>query len=142
MFKKILPIFMVCAIALCMASCLEDDEQEIIYYEDTAVTSFSLGNLNKYVTVKSSTGEDSIVKLTTDCRSYGFRIDNMSRPCMIYNPDSLPLGIDPSKVLCTVNTKNSGVAVWKYTDANGEDSLAFYSAQDSVDLSEPRELRV
>ena len=142
MFKKILPIFMVCAIALCMASCLEDDEQEIIYYEDTAVTSFSLGNLNKYVTVKSSTGEDSIVKLTTDCRSYGFRIDNMSRPCMIYNPDSLPLGIDPSKVLCTVNTKNSGVAVWKYTDANGKDSLAFYSAQDSVDLSEPRELRV
>lgn len=142
MFKKILPIFMLCAMALCMASCLEDDEQEIIYYEDTAVTSFSLGNLNKYVTMKSSTGEDSLVKSTIDCSGYGFRIDNMSRPCTIYNPDSLPLGIDPSKVLCTLTTKNSGVAVWKYLDANGKDSLAFYSSQDSVDLSEPRELRV
>lgn len=86
MSHKILPILMLFAVSLSMASCLSDDEEELVYYDDTAITSFSIGTLNKYYTVKSSTGEDSIVKSTVNCSSYKFSIDNYSNK--IYNVDS------------------------------------------------------
>ncbi len=32
-----------------LTSCLEAEEQEFIYYQDAAITSFSLGTLNRYI---------------------------------------------------------------------------------------------
>lgn len=140
MSHKILPILLLFAVSLSLVSCLDDEKEELVYYDDTAVTAFTVGKLNKYYTVKSSTGEDSIVKAVTDCSGYKFSIDNYSNT--IYNVDSLPLGIDASKVLCTINTKNSGIAVWCQKSSAGTDSLSFYSSSDSVDFTSPRELRV
>ena len=140
MFKKILPIFMLCAIALSMASCLEDEKETLVYYDDTAVTGFSIGNLNKYITVKSSSDSDSIVKSVIDASSYRFTINNATRE--IYNVDSLPVGVDIKKVLCTVSTKNSGLAVWYMKSSEGKDSMTYCSSTDSVDFTNTRELRV
>lgn len=140
MSHKILPILMLFAVSLSMASCLSDDEEELVYYDDTAITSFSIGTLNKYYTVKSSTGEDSIVKSTVNCSSYKFSIDNYSNK--IYNVDSLPIGVDASKVICTLYTKNSGLAVWNLKSSTETDSLAFYTTTDSMDFTKPQELRV
>lgn len=140
MLKKILPIFMLCAIALSMASCLEDEKETLVYYDDTAVTGFSIGNLNKYITVKSSSGSDSIVKSVIDASSYRFTINNATHE--IYNVDSLPVGVDVKKVLCTVSTKNSGLAVWYMKSSEGKDSMTYCSSTDSVDFTNTRELRV
>lgn len=140
MFKKILPVFVLCAIALSMASCLEDENEDLVYYDDTAVTGFALGKLNKYIVMKSSTDSDSIVKSTIDASTYKFSINDATHE--IYNVDSLPMGVDSTKVVCTINTKNSGLAVWYMKTADGRDSLAYYSSTDSVDFTGGRTLRV
>ena len=131
---------MLCAIALSMASCLEDDNEDLVYYDDTAVTGFSIGKLNKMLVVKSSQDSDSIAKSVIDASTYKFSINDAKRE--IYNVDSLPFGVDSTKVVCTITTKNSGLAVWYLKTAEGKDSLAYYSSTDSVDFSGGRKLRV
>lgn len=140
MSHKILSILVLCAVSLSLASCLDDDQEEFIYYDDTAVTGFSIGTLNKYYTVKDSTGKDSTVKSSINCSGYKFSIDNYSNT--IYNVDSLPIGVDASKVLCTIYTKNSGLAIWGLKSSTGADSLVMCSTTDSVDFTEPKDLRV
>lgn len=123
------------------ASCLSDDDQTAItYYSDTAITSFSLGTLNREMTTTSSTGEDSAYTVEVDGSEYDFYIDQAAR--QVYNPDSLPVGTDAAHVLCNVGTKNGGLAVWAYKNTAGEDSLVYVNSTDSVDLTAPRELRV
>ena len=140
MSQKILSILVLCTAALSLASCLDDEKEELVYYDDTAVTSFSVGTLNKYYTVKASTGEDSIVKSGIDCSRYKFSIDNYANT--IYNVDSLPVGVDAGKVVCTIYTKNSGLALWYYKSSTNTDSLVYCSTTDSVDFTEAKELRV
>ena len=80
-----------------LASCLSDDtdDSNIVYYGDAAITSFSLGTLNKtYLynngdTIKKNTdGTDSTT--TVDCSKYKLTIDQLKHE--VYNVDSLPAG--------------------------------------------------
>ncbi|MBR1402355.1 MAG: hypothetical protein IJ562_12390 [Prevotella sp.] len=136
--KRILVPFaiLVTTIIVC-ASCLGDDEEDYTYYDDTAITTFSLGTLNRYVHTTSSTGSDSIYKTTVTGSNYKFMIDHEKRE--IYNPDSLPLGTDAAHVICTVAAKNSGLVTIKSLTS---DSLKYYSESDSVDFTSPREFVV
>ena len=124
-----------------LVSCLKSNDDEVIYYDDTAITSFTLGTLNRYLHTTSSTGADSVYKTTLDCSKYVFYIDQANR--LIYNPDSLPIGIDASKVLSTVTSKNSGVVLINLkTKDKTKDSLVYHSSTDSIDFTEPVEFRV
>jgi len=124
-----------------LTSCLNDNEDDTTYYDDSAITSFSLGTLNKIVHTTSSTGEDSTYTTTFDCSDYVFYIDQSKQE--IWNPDSLPYGIDASKTLCSVSTKNSGsVAVNILTSDGTKDSLVWYSSSDSIDMTSPRQFHV
>lgn len=125
-----------------MTSCLStDDDSNITYYSDTAITAFSLGTLNKYYYTKTKyTDEDSLVKTTITGSKYKFYIDQTA--CKIYNNDSLPQGTDAAHVICTISSMNSGTVILKYYNQAGEDSLAYYSSSDSIDFSVPREVRV
>ena len=127
---------MVAALVL-LASCLGDDDDNLTYYDDTAITSFTLGTLNRTMHTLSSEGEDSTYTDEVDGSEYNFFIDQAT--CEIYNPDSLPEGTDNSKVVCTIYSKNSGVVVFKDIDS---DTLTYYDSSDSLDFSEPREVRV
>ena len=97
--------------ALCMyTSCLKSDsDSDVKYYDDTAITSFSLGTVNLYLHTKSKSGEDSVYKTTFAGSAYKFYIDQ--KTFEIYNPDSLPYGSDAAHLLCTITSKNSGVVV-------------------------------
>lgn len=119
------------------ASCLGDDDDNLTYYDDTAITSFTLGTLNRTMHTLSSEGEDSTYTDEVDGSDYNFFIDQTT--CEIYNPDSLPEGTDNSKVVCTIYSKNSGVVVFKNIDS---DTLTYYDSSDSIDFSVPREVRV
>lgn len=119
-----------------LTSCLGDD-QEYTYYDDVAITSFKLGALNLYRHTLSSTGADSTYKRTLSFADYAFNIDQLKGE--IWNADSLPMGIDASKVLCTITSKNSGVIAIKSMTS---DSLSAYNSKDSIDFSEPRVFRV
>lgn len=125
-----------------LASCLGDDTgyDDLVYYSDTAITSFSLETLKRTMWTKSSTGEDSSYVDEFDAGGYKFYIDQAKRE--IYNPDSLPVGTDAAHVLCTVGSKNSGVVILVHKDVEGNDSLAYYVSTDSIDFTEPREFRV
>lgn len=124
-----------------LSSCLKDDDTEVVYYDDTAVTAFTLGSVTRTLHTTSSAGEDSTYTATVTGSLYAFCIDQQQG--LIYNVDSLPVGCDVSKVLATITTKNSGHVVLNPRTADGQkDSLVVYSSTDSIDFSEPLELRV
>lgn len=144
--KRIIKPFAIMFSAIVLvASCLsEDNDYDITYYSDTAITSFSLGELNRYLVTKATsqfnedgTPQDSTYVVTVDGSEYKFYIDQIGRK--IYNPDSLPVGTDAAHVICNVGSKNGGVVVIKDIES---DTLRFYSNTDSVDFSSPREFMV
>lgn len=127
-------------VVLCCTSCLgnKDDETSVVQRNDAAITTFVLGTLTRTMHTTSSTGADSTYTVTLAGSKYRFSIDHVGR--RIFNADSLPTGTDVKKVLVTIGTyNNSGVYIESLTDAN---TLTAYSSADSLDLSQPRKLRV
>ena len=124
---------------LSLTSCLKDDDDDTIYYEDTAITAFSVGTLNRYLHKTTSSGTDSVYVQKVGCSNYKFYIDQQQG--LIYNVDSLPYGLDLTKVVCTIASKNSGVIILN-KGKDGRDSLVLYSSTDSIDVSSPMEVRV
>lgn len=120
-----------------MSSCLNSDDTEIITYDDTAVTSVTLGTLKCYRHTLSSQGTDSVYTISVTGSSFPVYIDQLKHE--IYNVDSLPVGTDMAHVLMTVNTKNSGVALLKSMTS---DSVSVISSTDSLDFTLPRRLIV
>ena len=136
MKSKFAALFLLFATVFVLASCLSTDDN-YTYTDDSAITSFSISSGKQYLHVKSSTGGDSIVTKDITLSSYKFYIDQIKGE--IYNPDSLPCGIDATKLLCSVSSSNSGVVVIKNIDS---DTLKYITTTDSVDFSQQREIQV
>lgn len=124
-FKTIYLLFSL----LVMVSCTTTDSTEVTLYGDAAITSFTLGTMNRYV---------NSVKSTYTGGNYTFYIDHNKRE--IYNKDSLPTYTDTKHVVCTIASLNSGTILIE-RDEKG-DTLDFYSSTDSIDFSRTRYLRV
>lgn len=122
-------------ICLC-TSCLSSDD-EVVTYDDTAVTTFRLGNVRCYRTVKTAAGEDSTYSYTYSASTTPIYIDQVRR--RIFNEDSLAVGTDLSRILTTITTKNNGVALFKNI---ADDNWTLYSSADSIDYSQRRTLRI
>lgn len=120
-----------------LSSCLSNDSSEVTLYDDVAVTAFTLGTLNRQVHTISSTGKDSVYKVTFAGSGYVMAIDQVNRK--IFNVQLLPQGTDIAHVLCTVTTRNSGTVTIKSLTS---DSLTYYQATDSIDFTKPRILRI
>ena len=124
-------------VMLCV-SCLNDDDSNVTEdYRETAITSFYLGTLDQNLHTTSSTGTDSVYKKTIDCSSYKFHIDQLQR--RIFNTDSLPVGTDVTRAVCTIATYKKGV-IW--LAGATEDDMKLYSSSDSIDFSQPVKMRV
>ena len=125
------------AVAQCMLlSCLSSSV-DVTTYDDVAITSFKLGTVRCYRTVKASDGTDSTYSYTYSGTSFPMYIDQ--RKSMIYNADSLVAGSNLSKILVSIGTKNSGVVSFKNLE---DDGYTVYSSSDSVDLSQDRTVMV
>lgn len=121
-----------------MASCLSSSNSEATLYSDAAITTFSLGTLDRYLHTTSKSGGDSIYKTTLTGSNYRFHIDQVTHE--IYNTDSLPIGTDLEHVLVSLTSKNNGAVLIQDTaDAN---MLTYYSSSDSIDFTKPRTFRV
>lgn len=132
------PFCLLFTAAMFMASCLNSDNDTVTYYDDAAITAFSLSNAKITRHTKSSTGEDSTyIEISSDVANYPFVIDQIKGE--IYNVDSLPLGTDPTKILCNYSTKNNSYAGIKSLKS---DSIAYFNTADSIDFSSPREVSV
>ena len=123
-------------ILLMMPSCLNSDE-DVTTYDDVALTSVTLGTMNRYLTTTTSAGKDSLYKVTFAGSTIKLVIDQLG--CRIFNNDSLPYGTDLKHVVCTMSTKNSALVTIKSPTS---DSLYIVSSTDSIDFSSPRTLRV
>jgi len=136
MKRKLLPFALMVSAVVAFSSCLSDnDEQE--YYDDAALTGFSVTSLNRYYHYTSKAGTDSVSRQAYTPTKLYFYIDQVNHT--IYNPDSLPYGSDVSKVLCTVTAKNGGTVGIK---SMRSDTLSMLSAKDSIDFTQPRQLYV
>ena len=133
-------IFSLCLMliaATSMTSCLKDnDSSDVTYYDDAAITAFTLTTVNTYTTTTSSDGTTKTTKSTLSSKPV-FVIDQKNYK--IYNPVALPETCDLKHVLVTISTKNSGQVGIKSLKS---DSLYVYSSTDSIDFSQPREVRV
>lgn len=137
MKRKLLPFLMLFSALVMCSSCLSSNDDSTVYYDDAAITSFKLGTLNQKVVTTNSDQTATTSKTTIDCSGYAFYIDQATRE--IYNPDSLPYGVDASKVICTISSKNSGTVTMKSLTS---DSLRYYSSTDSIDFTQPRQFTV
>ena len=118
-------------------SCLGSDSADSNdYYHSTAIQTFSLATVNRYVHTTSKSGGDSIYKKALS-NPVVFTIDQYQRK--IYNTDSLPADCDLNHILATITCLKSGVIVLKSMTS---DTLTVYSSTDSIDFSKPREIRV
>lgn len=142
MKRKFFAFILLLMAGLSLSSCLSsDDDTNIEYTHDTAITAFSLGTLTRYYKgVSSTTGNDTTYSAEVTGSSYKFYIDQATR--QIYNVDSLPVGSKSSAVLATITAKNSSPLVWVLKDKDNKDSLSYYSSSDSIDFSSPRQIRV
>ena len=119
------------------ASCLEDADNDVTYFSDTAITSFSVTNFNTYHTTLSSKGEDSIYRVKEEGAKYKFYIDQTKNE--IYNPDSLPVGTDAKHLICAISTARGGNVFLKSLTG---DTLKTISFSDSLDFSNERVIKV
>ena len=137
MNRRFLPLLMLCSVVLLFASCLSDNDDERMGHDDAAIIAFSVKNVKRLVHTKSSKGADSTYITTFAASDYRFYIDQINR--VIYNPDSLPLGVDASKVVATISAKNAGVIAIKSAKS---DSVKYFNSADSLDFTKPRQVIV
>lgn len=141
MIKNISSFLIACVALLSITSCINNEGDDTIYYNDTAITAFTLGTLTVSHTTKASDRvTDSTYTTSLTGSDYKFNIDQMAKT--IYNTDSLPVGTSVSGILATITSKNSGVILLNLRNASGEDSLAYYSSTDSIDFTNPVRIRV
>lgn len=123
--------------AMSMVSCLKDsDSSSLVYYDDTAITSFTLTTVNTYTTTTTSDGTTKTTKSTLSTKP-AFVIDQYNHT--IYNPVALPQTCDLKHVVASITTKNNGQLAIKSLIS---DTLFIYSSTDSIDFSSPREINV
>lgn len=125
--------------AILLTSCLDDDNDEVTLYDDTAMTSFSIAGADIMCHTTASTGGDSIYFATagTAVTNVAFTIDQIS--ATVYNTDSLPKGVDVSRMLCSITTRNNGVP---FIESLEPGEPTYLATTDSTDFSEPRIIRI
>ena len=137
MKRYIYALCVMLSIALCLTSCLKSEDAEVTLYDDMAITTFELSVVNRYIHKTTSAGNDTIVMTTLKSGLPVFNIDQYQH--QIYNREPLPTGCDLEHVLASITSKNSGQIIIKSLTS---DSLFYYSSTDSIDFSQPREIRV
>lgn len=137
MKSKFAAFTLLLATVFLMASCLDSDN-DYTYTDDCAISSFSVTTAKQKTFVKTSDGlRDSLVVKELTLSNYKFYIDQINGK--IYNPDSLPCGVDAKKLLCSVSNSSAGLVVIKKEKS---DSLDYFSSTDSLDFSVDREVQV
>lgn len=149
MKRKFLAFVLLITAGLSLSSCLSsDDDTNIEYSHDTAITAFSLGNLGQYVKRNTTGKMDSLVASAVTGTDYTFTIDQANRK--IYNEDSLPALTRTAAALATISAKNSSYIQLIYDknvvkEGEDKDSIVWYSSSDSINfdqLNKEKNIRV
>lgn len=136
---RIAALAILASVMCTLTSCLNGSEDDIDYttYDDVAITSVTLGKLNRSYHTTTSAGNDTIIRTTYSAASYPVHIDLING--LIYNVDSLPLGTDVAHVLVTFYTQKSAIVALL---SENSDSIKIVNSADSIDFTNERKLRV
>lgn len=137
MKSKFTAVAMLLAAIFSLASCLSDNDNDFVYTDDSAITSFSVQTAKQYIHTTTKAGKDSTITKTLSLTDYHFIIDQQKSE--IYNPDSLPYGVDATKLLISASAASSGSV---YLKSITSDSVRYVSSSDSLDFSQTRQLQV
>ena len=144
MKRKFLAFILLVTAGLSLSSCLDstDNNTNIVYYHDTAITDFSLGKMDKFGKKKDGVS-DSLLRGVVDGSTFGFTIDQANHE--IYNLDSLPVNTRIAAVLATISAKNSSYIQINYVkqvpvkEGETTDSIVWYNSTDSIDFTKTKE---
>lgn len=133
---RTLPVLVALMLTAIMGSCKSDSTYEETTSNSCVMASATLGTLNRYIYMKTSAGTDSTYISHVTGSLYPLSIDQLDG--RIFNPDSLPVNTDVSKVVFSVlNATGSMTIKSLYT---GQDTLV--STKDTLDCRGPRLLTV
>lgn len=121
-----------------MTSCLDSEEQQVLYDPESSITGFSVGTLHIDRVGKDSNGEDSAYVDTVSYADYPFTIDQINRT--IENRDSFPIGTHINKVVTNVSY-DTGTGMLAYRP-NGSERDTVWTSTDSIDFTSPVQFRV
>lgn len=124
------------SVIISLASCLGTDDTETTLYDDAAITAFGIATAKLYV----QTPDTTYWTTTTDVADYPFEIDHQNGT--IINRDSLPVGVDPTKLLVSYSSKNSSIVGIMPVGETSRDSLRYLLTTDSLDFTTPRLITV
>ncbi len=141
MAQKFSSLLLLLTVMTLLTSCLGSDDDNTdngyTFYDDAGLTSFSLGTLSWVRDTVTASGADSTYITTLSASDYDFYIDQAN--AQIYNVDSLPYGTRLDKVALSTGSKNSS---YVYLKSLTSDSLTYCSSGDTIDVRQPRILRV
>lgn len=135
---------LIISILFSVSSCMKDDAtSSYTTYEDTAITSFTLGTVKvsryvgkkKYAKDADGNPVDSFFTYNYSGSKTPVYIDQLTKE--IYNTDSLPAG-SHMKMLATVNTKNYSSMSYRDWDAADDATWTRYNSGDSIVFGEDR----
>lgn len=131
---KVLNIITSLFITACLiTSCLDDDTIEYVYSSNASITGFSIKDsiITRYKTQVD--GVDTTLSTAIVGANYPFVINQHEG--LIYNPDSLPVGTDISKVVVSITADTYGIFIVAETDSIWEET-------DSLNFEKPVQFKV
>lgn len=131
--RPIKTICLLLATLAMMTSCLSSNDSNTTLSSDAAITAFAIGDMKRTVNTKTAAGKDTTYTTTVTGTNYSFVIDQVAH--RIYNPDSLPVGTNVSKVTVAISTYNDAPIFLKDTES---DDLIIYNSSDSTNFTKTR----
>lgn len=119
-------------VLLCTTSCIKDKEVDYSDYNECAITSFSINNIETKFTTKNKAGIDSTYTVTYTGTRCKFIINQTTRE--IYCADSLPVNTDITHVVCNVGC--DGHVYYKKNAIVGSGD-EWGAITDSIDFTSP-----
>ena len=131
---RVLNIICCLFIAACgITSCLHSDEIEYEFSSNASITAFAIKDsiITRYPAVVN--GKDTTLSKGIVGTDYPFVIDQSTG--LIYNPDSLPVGTDVSKVVLDITADSYAIYIVAETDSLWEE-------KDSLNFNNPIQFKV
>lgn len=126
-------VFSLFIVACSISSCLDSDVVEYEFSSNASITAFSITDsiITSYPAVVN--GKDTTLTTSVIGSDYPFIINQ--KEGLIYNPDSLPVGTDVSKVVVDITADTQGIYIVAEKDSLWEET-------DSLNFEKPIQFKV
>ena len=130
MTRQIYALVLTAVIAVFASCASSSSSEDYTLSSNCAITTVTMGTMKRTVYSTTTAGADTSYQVAIAGSSFPMYIDQLNAE--IYNPDSLPINTDITKVTLSI----TGDGTICYRLPGGNDTL--FNAKDSLDFTEPR----